>query len=330
MKCPWCSLLLAFVLLGFGTVSGPGHAVAQTLVFEQASTIAGPADLVEASGRYGYIAADRTLTIVDISNPTNPQRLGSYEFPERIWGFTVIESLVYVAADFFGLGILDVSEPMTPKLLGSVKTPGQAKNVDVSGTTAVLADHMSGVDLVDVSNLEHPMALGSIYLDGYGRDVTAHGSLVYAVDNPSGFYVVDLSEKDVWEPMSAIHSAMEPRFVEAENNVAILLGQGALQVYDISTPTEPVHQSSYQTPGRAIRVELEGSMAYLADGKEGLLVMDLTNPTEPQTAGTYPTAQPVRDVAIAKDVVLLAVGALPTGISRSQGGGEVLVLRQSR
>jgi hypothetical protein len=329
MNYSW-STLLALVLLGFGPVLGPRYVIAQTLTFDRASTIAGPADLVESAGRYCYIAADRTLTIVDISNPANPQRLGSYEFPERIWGFTVIDSLVYVAADFFGLGILDVSEPMTPKLLGSVKTPGQAKNVDVSGTTAVLADHMSGVDLVDVSNLENPVVLGSVYLDGYGRDVTVHGSLAYAVDNPSGFYVVDLSETDIWEPMSAIHSAMAPRTVEAESNVAILLGEGALQVYDISTPTEPVHQSTYQTPGRSIRVELEGSMAYLADGKEGLLVMDLTNLEEPQIAGTYPTAQPVRDVAITEDVVLLVVGALPTGISRSQGGGEVLVLRLTR
>ena len=59
-------------------------------------------------------------------------------------------------------------------------------------------------------------------------------------------------------------------------------------------------------------------------------IMDLTNLAEPQIAGTYPTAQPVRDVAITEDVVLLVVGALPTGISRSQGGGEVLVLRQTR
>ena len=329
MKTPWYARL-SFFLLGFGAALAPNQIIAQTLSFEHVSTIAGPADLVEAAGRHCYVAADRTLTIIDISDPTNPRRLGSYEFPERIWGFRVIDSLVYVAADFFGLGILDVSDPITPRLLGSVKTPGQAKNVDVSGTTVVLADHMSGVDLVDVSNLESPVALGSVYLDGYGRDVTVHGALAYAVDNPSGFYVLDLSETDSWEPMSAIQSATEPRFVETDGNVAILLGQGALQVYDISIPTAPVYRSTYQTPGRSIRVELEDSLAYLADGKEGLLVVDLTNPAEPQAAGTYSATHPVRDVAIAEDVVFLAVGALPTGISRSQGGGEVLVLRQTR
>ena len=320
-----CGLVvLSLTLVGLWTPDGR----AQTLSFEPAATVAGPADLVEVSGRYGYIAADKTLTILDLADATSPTRLGSYEFPEKIWGFTVIESLIYVAADFFGLGILDVSDPTAPVLLGAVKTPGQVKNVDVTGTTAVLADHMSGVDLVDVSDRRAPVALGSVYLDGYGRDVAVLGSLAYAVDDPSGFYVLDLTDTDSWEPMSAIQSATGPRFVEADGALAVLLGQGTLQVYDISTPTAPVHRASYPTPGHAIRVELEGSLAYLADGDQGLLVVDLTDPGNPEVAGTHTPAEPVRDIAASDDLVLLAVGPLPTGIGRSQGGGDVIVLRQ--
>ena len=309
-----------------------GHDVlnAQTLDFEPVATIPGPADLVEATDAHAFVAADKTLTIVDISDPAAPLTLGSYTFPEKIWGFTIIDSFVYVAADFFGLGILDVSDPTAPTLLGSVKMPGQVKNVDVSGTTAVLADHMSGVDLVDVSNRNNPTSLGSVYLDGYGRDVAVLGSLAYAVDDPSGFYVLDLSQTDMWEPMSALQSAAGPRFVEAEGTLAVLLGQGALQVYDISTPTSPVHRSTYPTPGAARRVELIGRLAYLADGEQGLLVLDLEDSENPQVAGAHTPSEPVRDVAVGNGVVLLALGPLPTGIGRSQGGGEVLVLRQTR
>ena len=219
-----------------------GGAAAQDVEFNQVAVLPGPADLVELNGRRAYVAAANTLTIFDLSDVTAPRRHGSYTFPEKIWGFVVIDSLVYVAADFFGLGILDVSDPDAPALLGAVKTPGQAKDVDVSGTTAVLADHMSGVDLIDVSDSHAPASLGSVYLDGYSRDVAVLGPLAYAVDDPSGFYVLDLAQTDSWEPLSAIQSADGPRIVQvsadAPRPLAVLLGHGTLQVYDLSTPTE--------------------------------------------------------------------------------------------
>lgn len=318
--------------LGWCLLAAPAAAGAQTLAFEEIALLPGPADLVEAGAGRAYVAADRTLTVYDLSDLSAPRRGGSYTFPEKIWGFVVRDELVYVAADFFGLGIVDVSDPETPRLLGSVKTPGQVKDVDVSGDRAVLADHMSGVDLVDISNLREPLALGSVYLDGYSRDVATAGPLAYAVDDPSGFYVLDLADTDSWEPAVALQSADGPRMVEvtdtATGGVAVLLGHGALQVYDLSTPTEPVHRATYATPGGASRVALDGPLAYVADGLQGVLVVDLTAPDAPRVAGGHQPSQPVRDVAVSGDLVLLAVGPLPTGIRRSVGGGDVLVLRR--
>ena len=321
------ALLAATLWLAAG-----GGGAAQDVEFNQVAVLPGPADLVELNGRRAYVAAGSTLTIFDLSDVTAPRRHGSYTFPEKIWGFVVIDSLVYVAADFFGLGILDVSDPDTPALLGAVKTPGQVKDVDVSGTTAVLADHMSGVDLVDVSDVRAPASLGSVYLDGYSRDVAVLGPLAYAVDDPSGFYVLDLAQTDSWEPLSALQSADGPRIVQvsadAPRPLAVLLGHGTLQVYDLSTPTEPVHRSTYATPGGALRVALDGARAYVADGVHGLLVVDLDDPAAPRVVGSYKPSEAVRDVAVSGDLTLVAVGTLPTGIRRSMGDGEVLVLRR--
>ena len=309
-----------------------GGAAGQTVEFDQLAVLPGPADLVELNGGRAYVAAEKTLTIFDISDVTAPRRHGSYSFPEKIWGFVVIDSLVYVAADFFGLGILDVADPDAPALLGAVKTPGQVKDVAVSGNTAVLADHMSGVDLVDVSDVRAPAALGAVYLDGYSRDVAVLGPLAYAVDDPSGFYVLDLAQTDSWEPMSALQSADGPHIVQvsetAAQPLAVLLGHGTLQVYDLSAPAEPAYRSTYATPGGALRVALDGTLAYVADGVHGLLVVDLEDPAAPRVAGSYKPAQAVRDVAVDGDLTLVAVGTLPRGIRRSIGDGEVLVLRR--
>ena len=307
-------------------------AAGQALEYDAIATLPGPADLVELDGRRAYVAAERKLTVFDLSDLSAPRRHGSYTFPEKIWGFVVEGELVYAAADFFGLGILDVSDPDAPQLLGSATTPGQVKDVDVSGTTAVLADHMSGVDLVDVADARAPAPLGSVYLDGYSRDVAVLGPRAYAVDDPSGFYVLDLQETGSWEPTSAIQSADGPRMVEVSETasppLAVLLGHGTLQVYDLSDPAAPAYRSTYATPGNALRIALDGDRAYVADGERGMLVVGLQDPAAPRVVGSYRPEQAVRDVAVDGELALLAVGRLPTGIRRSMGDGEVIVLRR--
>jgi hypothetical protein len=335
---------VAAVLWAGWIASLTGPIGAQTLTFAPVGSIAGPADLIRVQGNFAYVAAGTRLTIFDTSNPAMPKRTGAYAFPEKIWGFRVVGSLVYVAADFFGLGILDVSDPAAPRLLGSFKTPGQAKNVSVSGTKAVLADHVSGVDIVDISDPMKPVSFGSVYLDGYARDVATFDGLAYAVDNPSGFYVLDLSKPNESDPMVAIQSAKTPRSIEVsslaeakDRNVAVLLGDGSLQVYDLSNPAGPIHAATYPTPGGGQRVSLNGTLAYIADGQEGLQVVDLSVPSKPTIVATYNPGTPVRDVAIAESLVYLIVGELPQVLRSRLGAtleklsfeGNVMILRQT-
>jgi hypothetical protein len=326
-------LLLCWVGILVRTAAGVS---AQTATFVPVGSIPGPADLVRVDGRYAYVAAGKTLTVVDISNPAAPMRTGAYTFPEKIWGFRVVGSSVYVADDFFGLGILDVSNAAAPTLRGSMKTPGQAKNVAVFGTKAVVADHMSGVDFIDVSNPAKPASLGSFFLEGYARDVVAAGSLAYAVDAPAGLYVFDLSKPGPLDAVSSQQSAAAPGSVVVSDvttqgpKVAVLVGAGSLQVYDLSNPAAPpVKAATYRTPGgRPQRVALKGAQAYVADGPAGLQLVDLSAPSMPRLVGTYKTANPARDVAVADSLVFVVAGPLPQG-NLSSGGGEVLILRQT-
>jgi hypothetical protein len=93
-------------------------------------------------------------------------------------------------------------------------------------------------------------------------------------------------------------------------------------------PTAPVKVSTFPTPGGGLRIAVQGTLVYVADGVEGLQVVDLSDPSRPHVVVAHKTASPVRDVAVAGPLVFLAVGALPTGIARSQGGGDVIILRR--
>ena len=302
--------------------------------FSVVSTIHARADLIELGDGRAYIVDGKSLTIFDLSNAARPVRQGSYTFPEKIWGIRVVGTRVFVAADFFGLGILDVARPTAPTLVGSLRTPGQAKNVAIVGSTALVADHMTGVDVIDVSTVSAPAKRGSFFLEGYARDVMAAGSIAYAIDAPAGLYVFDLSSTDnldSLEPVGSDQSATAPGSIELVTKssdggaaLAVLVGGGTLQVYDVSNPKAPVKVTAYRTPsGRPVRAALRGSTAFVADGREGLQVVDLSTPSAPRLTGSYPTALPARDVAVDGALVAVSVGQV-------ESGGEVLILREGR
>ena len=62
--------IVVYVLLAgaWGTAIAPHRVLAQPLTFTHIGTIPGPVQLVEVSGAYAYVAANKTLTVFDISD----------------------------------------------------------------------------------------------------------------------------------------------------------------------------------------------------------------------------------------------------------------------
>lgn len=330
----------------------PGLAQTPAPAFDVVASIPGPVDRMRAEGHFAYLAADRTLTIYDLSMPASPKPVGHYVFPEEIWGFRVEGTLAYVAAGHSGLGVLDVSNPSAPALVAMAKMPGQAKNVAIAGTRAIVANHMSGMDIVDISKPAAPKLLNSAFLDGYARDVATAGTVGVAIDNPSGLYVFDLTGSDAAEPVGVLQSTAAPTQIEiaetgapANLTVALLAGAepydplrgprppgprpGSLQIFDLSNPKAPALTASVPTSGGGRRMAVSGALVYVADGPDGLRVLDLAAPAAPRTVASYKTPGNARDVAVAGSLVLVAVDAARAG-ARAPEAEEVIVLQPKR
>ena len=58
-------------------------------------------------------------------------------------------------------------------------------------------------------------------------------------------------------------------------------GFAGIQVIDLSTPEAPIVAGSFNTPGYAYQVHIDGNQAYVADHSGGLRVLDITSPTAP-------------------------------------------------
>ena len=273
-------------------------AAAQGVTLEPVGEIPGPVELVRVQGDHAYVSGGHTFTIYDVSDPSNPVARGSHTFPQEIWGFRLTDDRAYVGANFFGLGILDVSDPDAPALLGQHKTLGQTKIGDIASGKVGIIDHMEGFVLIDVTDETAPAGIGSFFLDGYARDVVTAGTIAYATDSPSGLYVFDLSRPGMPEPVGVVHAPAAPRDIEVsvgtDSRPTLIVGAGGgdLQIYDVSDPTAPRKLSSFETPGRASRVSLDGDYAYIADTEAGVQVVDLSDPANPTLAGSYETPPP--------------------------------------
>ena len=213
--------------------------------------------------------------------------------------------------------------------MGSLTTPGQAKSVAVSGTTALVADHGEGIVVVDVSTPANPTQVASVFLEGFATDVVISGSLAYASDRPSGLYVLDISNAEAPDLTTSLQSTIASRFfgfpapllevVRSEQGLAlvVLVADGVFQPFDISDPAAPIQLDTYRTPGGVQRAAYAGSLAYIADGRNGLIVLDLSTPSKPRVVGAHETGKRAADVAVGDSLVLLA------------SGGETLILQKT-
>jgi hypothetical protein len=100
-------------------------------------------DHVAVLGPYAYLAGNN-LRVIDITDPRNPQSMGSAGTPSHARDVAVQGTYAYVADDSSGLQVIDVFDPQNPQIAGSVGTSGSARDVAVSGSYAYMTGSMAG------------------------------------------------------------------------------------------------------------------------------------------------------------------------------------------
>ncbi len=82
---------------------------------------------VAVKGDVAYVVTDHSLVAIDVSDPFNPEIIGSTT-DVLFWGqkIDVVEDMAYIADMKSGLQIIDISNPYNPTIIGTVDTPGTA------------------------------------------------------------------------------------------------------------------------------------------------------------------------------------------------------------
>ena len=151
---------------------------------------------MEIEGNFLYAATSSGLRTIDVSDPTSPVLLDTYDTRPAGMGAGAMSvdiegDVAYVADEINGLVSIDISDPSNLSLLDIANNTDYSSGVAVAGNTAYLADEAAGVRIMDVTD---PSAMSEIGSFGFTAtsyfEVTVSGEIVWASQGGSGLRAV--------------------------------------------------------------------------------------------------------------------------------------------
>ncbi len=242
---------------------------------------------------YVYVAdGGAGLTILDVSDPSDPQFAASYDTPGYARGVTISGTLAYVADARGGLQVVDVSDPLNPELEASIDHRGRALDLAVAGDYAYVAARGKGLRVINPLGVE-PRATAC---DTLGNCSTV-GPTVAAVQGAS-------------VSLSAAEQA-------AELEVAIL---NVPSVLDSSAPIE-IEGDAYATVStlQGLTVTVDGTVISTRSWESGVQANTWFADWTPAGDGRYELQATVTDAEghTASDAITLTVDTEPPEIAIS-------------
>ena len=256
-----------------------------TIEHDTTATVVGPTkDLVKVNDII-YSIGDSKLTITDVSNPDNPQVLGTLgNMGSDIRQICMLSDgkHVFISSRQNGCYIVNVENAAEPKLVSTYDSVEMATGVDVYGNYVFVCDRQYGVEIVDVRDLANPkqcaivrggtaqsckVVNGILYMGSWNErsvdmyDVTQPSEFKYLGSaklkgKGDGMTVLTVGEKTYLYAATGQHEAGVSENINANNTNEKLLaqlkfGQGnGLDIFDVTDPTNPIWLSTSRIDGR--------------------------------------------------------------------------------
>lgn len=245
-----------------------------------------------------YIAdwEGKATEIIDVSNPSDPQLLGSYPYGGlAVW---VTDSVAYVSgSSMTGTMIADVSDPTTPTTIKNISR--SSVDVAVAGEYAYLlsssdADGFAIVTVYDVSDPSNPSYAATESLDD-GSIIVLDSGYAYVAGCTHGLYVLDIASGGSVSfkgNCDTVGDAIDVAIAQPYAYVADGSDSGGLHIVDVSNAENPQNIASVTTVGAIWGVAVVGDYAFITEYDTGLHVVDVSDPDTPVIVETltFPAA----------------------------------------
>lgn len=323
-----CLLIMACLIDGNSSLVSAQETDSLTVV----NHLGGEADAVFVSGSYAYVGFGPELTVLDISNPAQPVRIGYLLLPDKVRDIQVANEYAYVVTEQAGLHLVDVSTPTTPTLISTFTLPGEGREVVIANHHAYLEAIRryngqefvgGGVYVIDISQ---PTAPTQIAFYPSVEDESHFVSIV-PTSSPDKAYIADGGWKngpavvDVSNPTAPVELVLTDgisKYGSAKflaDHLAYVRSSQGLHITDLSDPSAPNQLGLFSHWGSIVKTTIINDMAYLIVGELSIVsgnvwLVDVSNSTRPTLTGSYSISSEAHDIAVADDYLYVAAGPL--------------------
>jgi hypothetical protein len=272
------------------------------------------------SGTYAYLGCAIGLQVIDISDPANPQQVGTWEARDShiAWGppygMGVSGTTVCVAGpNVHGFVLIDVSNPAQPKMAGLF--PGEIWSVDTCGNYAYAADFTQGLQVVDISDPANPHRVnGYQFTNSAAMYIALSGHYAYvSVWPPSGshdwLHVFDIT--DLANPQWL---GSGPYFFDKgvfSGNFLYIPGSHRVLMFDLSDPVHPQFVGTHYGGSG----DMAGYGSYVVVMGEGQLKVFQPRLANPQRVGRMEMPSKFQDLVFAGQYIYASYGAFTNGLA---------------
>lgn len=247
---------------------------------------------LDMKGHFLYLAtykasASHGFYILDIEDPTDIQHIANTITFSELLDVDVEGQLAYLADGTFGLYLVNVSNPYVLTTKGSVNTPGNATAVLVDGSYVYVADGGSGLHVIDASNPANPKILGSYDTPGTAQALALQGATLFVADGAGGLQVVDVA--DPTHPSNVTRVSLPYTYDVAlyGGDVVVATASGVYTLRIGNGFTSLPLVASYSGGFEFWDVRVQGDIAYVAAGSDGLLTFNVSDPAAPVLLDQY-------------------------------------------
>ncbi len=274
------------------------------------------------------------IEILQVTVPTQPVLLGTYDVSGYIGAFDVMNEMVYLGCycddGTSHLQILDTHQPGPPTCISdtaidNISGVASTPQVQLCGQCAYVIGGQIGLLVYDVSKPATPRILRQINRDQDYRNIRVVGNKAY-IATATELDVFDVSNPKAPQPIGVGFNDIFADGMEILNGVAYC-GKGweGFGIYDVHDPTNIANIVEYRTTGEAHDLAVESHYLYLAEGWEGLRVFDVSRPEDPFPVEHWTTLGQTRGIkAVGNRLYVAESGAGLTILSLPPGPVTIL------
>ena len=295
-----------------------------TSIATAAGSGSGYAEGINVSAPRAYLGNGANVTIFDISTPSSPTIVGTYEGTDWVQDAMPLSNYMYVCEWGVGIEVVDITNPAAPTLITTFANP---RNADImfDGNYGFIASREYGLTVIDVSTPAAPTAVSTMETQGVLRKVsygainmggtikghvfTAEVSGVGAVDDSTVATPAYSGLVGVTPPADGIAYSC----LVMGNTAYVPYGSAGMRILDVTNPGSMSELGHFTLGTNSRKVVIKDNIAFLADKSFGVFVLDVSDPANIDSITAFDDS-PAQDIGMSGNYVYAAVRDLGVAV----------------